>query len=224
MTPAVDFDRPPRFSSSSLPSSEVRNWMTAQVFQVDQFEVVLVREVEDQLQAGLLGLVEFHHPGQQDGPEGGDGRADGDADAVAAEGKELHRERLAGPRLADAVGAGLELLRAGGGRGEAGEVALDVREEHRDTGGGELLRHHVQGHGFAGAGRPGHQPVPVHHGQRQPDRRVLVEFAVDDRGSQLDGGPLQGVSLLDGGDFISSGFDGHAASLAGSGRPDPASA
>ena len=196
----------------------------AQVLQVDQFEVVLVREVEDQLQAGFLGVVELHDAGEQDGAEGGDGGADRDAVAVAAQGQELHRERLAGPGLADALGAGHEFLAAGGGGGQPGEVALDVRQEHGHPGGGQLLGHHVQGDGLAGAGGAGHQAVPVHHGQRQPDGGVLVEFAVDDGGTQFDGGALQGVALLDGGDFICSGFDGHAVSLAGSGRgPGPAS-
>ena len=74
-------------------------------FEVDQLKVLLVRKVEDQLQAGLLGVVEFHDAGEQDGAEGGDGGADRNAVAVAAQGKELHRERLAGPGLADAVRA-----------------------------------------------------------------------------------------------------------------------
>ena len=86
-------------------------------------------------------------------------------------------------------------------------------------GGGELLGHHVQRDGLARAGRAGHQAVPVHHRQRQPDRGILVEFAVDDRGSELDRGALQGVALLDGGDFVCSGFDGHADSLAGRACP-----
>jgi hypothetical protein len=41
-----------------------------------------------------------------------------------------------------------------------------------------------------------------------------VELTVDDGGSQLDGGALQDIASLDRGDFICSGFDGHADSLA----------
>ncbi len=69
------------------------------------------------------------------------------------------------------------------GGGQAGEVALDVRQEHGDSGRGQLFGHHVQRDGLAGSGGAGHQPVPVHHGQRQPDLRFFVEFAVDDGGS-----------------------------------------
>ena len=71
---------------------------------------------------------------------------------------------------------------------------------------------------------PGHQPVAVHHAQGQPDGGVRVDLAADQRGAQLNRGALEGVPLLDGGDFICSGFDGHADSLAGSGNPDPARA
>ena len=53
------------------------------------------------------------------GPKRGDGGADRDAVAVAAEGQELHREGLAGPGLADALRAGQEFFGAGGGGGQA---------------------------------------------------------------------------------------------------------
>ena len=39
---------------------------------------------------------------------------------------------------------------------------------------------------------PGHEAMPVHHRERQPDGGVLVEFAVDDRRSELDRRTVQG--------------------------------
>ena len=174
--------------------------------------------MEDELEAGFLRVVELHDTGEQDGPEGRDGGADGDAVAVAAEGQELHRERLPGPCLADALRPLGQLVAAGGRSGKPGEVALDVGQENGHPGGRELFRHHVQGDGLARAGGAGHEPVPVHHGQRQPDRCLLVQFAVDDGGAQLDGGTLQGVALLDGGYFICGGLVGHAASIAAGAR------
>ncbi len=187
----------------------------AEVLEVDQFKVLLVREVEDQLQAGFLGVVELHNAGEQDGAKRRNGGTDGDAVAVAAQGQEFNGERLAGPGLADALGPCRQLLAACRGRRQAGQIALDVREEDRNAGRGQLLGHHVQGDGLAGAGGAGHQSVPVHHGQRQADLGFLVEFAVDNGGAQLDGGPFQGVALLDGGNLFCSGFGGHAVSLAG---------
>ena len=88
-------------------------------------------------------------------------------------------------------------------------------------GGGKLFGHHVQRDGLARACRPGHEAVPVHHRERQPDGGFLVEFAVDDRRAELDRRAVQGVALDDRGDFVCSGFDGHAVSLAGSGVPGP---
>ena len=57
------------------------------------------------------------------------------------------------------------------GRGEAGEVALDVGDEHRHAGGRELLGDPLQRLRLAGAGRARDQPVAVHHRQRRPARR-----------------------------------------------------
>ena len=58
----------------------------------------------------------------------------------------------------------------GSGLRQAGQVALDVGHNDRDTGCRELLGKALQRLGLAGAGGPGDQPVPVDHGQRDADR------------------------------------------------------
>src|SRR5215831_5327817 len=68
--------------------------------------------------------------------------------------------------------------------GNAGEVALDVRGEDRDSGAGEALRQHLQGDGLPGAGRSSDQSMAVGKRKRKnfgletlpdEDRAVFVE-------------------------------------------------
>ena len=76
---------------------------------------------------------------------------------------------------ADVLGAlQQEVLRLAG-RGDAGQVALDVGGEHRNAGAGESLGQHLQRHGLAGAGRAGGEAVPV--GQPQGEIFRLAAFA-----------------------------------------------
>lgn len=62
--------------------------------------------MEDQAQAGLLGLVQAEYLGEQAGAERRDGGADRDAFAEAAEGQELGQLCRACPALADVLGPG----------------------------------------------------------------------------------------------------------------------
>ena len=58
-------------------------------------------------------------------------------------------------------------------RADAGDVALYIAEEHRDSRIREGLRHDFHGDGFAGAAGAGDQAVPVAHFRVQEDPLVF---------------------------------------------------
>ena len=66
--------------------------------------------------------------------------------------------------------ASLHLFARCAGLCHAGEVAFEVREKDRHAGVRQHPRHQLQGFGFAGAGRPRNEPMPVHHAQGKSDR------------------------------------------------------
>jgi hypothetical protein len=158
----------------------------AEVGEVEERQSLLIRVVEDEGEALLLGLVRAEHLGEQERPEVGDRRAHRHARADPAEREVLDREpgrrpldpELASPLLRRAV------VRAG--YADPRHVALHVRGEDRDAGGGELLRDDLERPGLAGAGGAGDQPVPVHRSQRDAHRRLRHEGAVVDARPELD--------------------------------------
>ncbi len=150
ITPAVAEDRPPSSLSSGLPSSP-RQVLDdrAQVGQVEQGEAGPVGVVEDQPEGGLLGLVEPEHLGEQGRAERRHRRPQRDARALAAQRVELDREAgrcQVWPTEAAPLG---QLVAGRAGRGQAGEVALDVGGEDRHAVGGELLGQELEGLGLA---------------------------------------------------------------------------
>lgn len=145
-----------------------------EVGEVVQLELVLVGVVEDELQARFLGLIEIHDPGQQDRAEGVDGRPNRDARPLTPEGVELGRERRCFPFLSDGRIPGLQLLAALALLGQAGQIALDVRQENRDAVRGELLGHGLEGLGLARTSGTGDETVPIHHRQGKTDRDVRL--------------------------------------------------
>ena len=54
---------------------------------------------------------------------------------------------------------------------ETGQIALHIRQEHRDTNPREVIGQSLQGDRLARARRTGDQPVPV--GQRRPKQHIL---------------------------------------------------
>ena len=169
ITPAVALDRPPSSSRSALPSvgDEVLDHR-AQVLQVEQRQAGAVGVVEDQAERGLLGVVQAEHLGQQDRAEARDRRAQRHADADAADHEELDRVRGGLPVVPGVAGPCADLVAGLAGSGQTGQVALDVGEEDRDAGGGQLLGDQLQGLGLAGAGGAGDQAVPVEHRRSAP--------------------------------------------------------
>ena len=75
---------------------------------------------------------------------------------------------------------------------QAAEIALDVHEQGRNTGFGELLGDHLERLGFSGAGRAGDEAVTIHGAQGQADlapRRKTLP--VTGRGAEQDGVALK---------------------------------
>ena len=169
-TPIVDEATPPIPVSSALPvlGGEERE-QRAQVGEVEERQALLVGVAEDERQALLLRLVRLQHLAEQQRPEVGDGRADRDARADAAEREVLDRERRRREGLAELLPpVGGDAARAAG-LGEPGEVALHVGGEDGHAGVGELLGDPLEALRLAGAGRAGDQAVAVHHPQRHLD-------------------------------------------------------
>ena len=65
--------------------------------------------------------------------------------------------------------------------GQAAEIALDVHEQGRNAGLGELLGNHLERLGFPGASRAGDEPVTIHGAQRQSHWRLGKHLPVTAR-------------------------------------------
>jgi hypothetical protein len=166
----------------------------AQVGEVQQREPGPVGVVEDQAEAGLLGVVEAEHLAQQGGPEGRHRDPQRDAGAFAAQRVVLDGEARRLPLLADRGGPRRDLLVRRAGGADAGEVTLDVGREHGYAGGAELLGQQLQRLGLPGARRAGHQAVPVEHPERDPDGDLRERGRVEHEPAQLQGRPLEGIA------------------------------
>ena len=154
----------------------------AQILEVDQsvdstlsFSCrIVVGELEGDVDDAFLRVVEAEHARDQQRPHLEQGGADRMA-LLAEQVPEHHREFVGLVFDADVLGAlQQEILRLAG-RGDAGQVALDVGGEHRNAGAREPFGQHLQRHGLAGAGRAGRQAVPVGQPQREVFR--LAAFA-----------------------------------------------
>ena len=145
-----------------------------EVLEVEQRQVVVVAVLEDQREDRGLRLVEVEDLAQQQRPERVDRRPHLRAE-LAGQRQELDRvaatARTSRPSDVDA----LVHLRVGrvAGRGQAGQVALDVGHEDRHAGLRQLAGEQLERLGLAGAGRAGDQPVAVEHRQRDLDARVV---------------------------------------------------
>ncbi|MCO5561378.1 hypothetical protein L7F22_014999 [Adiantum nelumboides] len=210
MTPAVAAETPPMPLSSALPASEVRCWMTARRSLVSSSGSPRWSASGRSAEGGLLGVVEVEHLGQQDRPELGQRRPHRDGDAAVAQRQELHRVRGRDPVVAGVGRAGGDLVARLARAGHAGQVALDVGEQHRDAGVGQLPGQALQRLGLAGAGRAGDETVPVQHRERDAHARRRVHLAADDDGAELERGTVRGIS---GGDGAGRCVVSHGASL-----------
>ena len=192
----------------------------AQVTQVEERQTRLIGVVEDETEAGLLRGVETEDLAQQQRAECGDGGADRDALADAAEREVLRRRGGRRPVLADAAGAVEELLvRLPRGR-DAREVTFDVSGEHGDAGGRELLDEALERAGLPGSGGAGDEPVPVHDAERDADLHRGHRFPVD-QCSHLERRAVHDVAVADLQHVVEaerSRADGVGAEVIGAGR------
>ena len=167
-----------------------------EIFQIEQRQMLVVAEFVDQRDEARLRFVEPKHPGKKERPEFQDSRPKSRAGFVR-EGQEFDRISARRPFGSD---LGVALGQAGrwcAGDGEAAQVALDIHEQGRHSGFGELLRDHLQRLGFSRAGRAGDQAVTIHRAQRQPDRRFGEYFSVADGGAEENRIALERISVLD---------------------------
>ena len=140
-----------------------------QVLEVEQKHVLVVRDAEEDAQHARLRIVEVHQPREQRRPHFAHGCADGMplfAEYVPEHGREravLERRHAA---LRQAIG---DIVAVCAGLHHPGEVALDVREEHGHAHVRESLRQHLEGDGFARAGRPSDETMAVCHLRQQAD-------------------------------------------------------
>ena len=153
----------------------------AQIFQVEQRQVLVRRDAEHDVEDAFLDFVEFEQAGEQQRPHVLHGRADGMA-LLAEDVPEHDGEGGVGVVLeADLLGAlGQERLRLALRR-DAGEVAFHVGGEDGDAGCRKTLGEHLQRHGLAGAGGAGDEAVAVGEPQHQAFvAAALVGVAVAD--------------------------------------------
>ena len=143
-----------------------------QVLQVDEQQPLVVGDAEYNAQDAALGAVQPQQAAQQLRPHLGDGGADGMAlPAVYVE----EADGVGGVvEAGDAHGvdAAADVLVLAAGQAHAGQVPLDVRQEHGDPHVAEGLRQHLQCDGFAGAGGASDEAVAVGHAGLQVDGAV----------------------------------------------------
>jgi hypothetical protein len=111
----------------------------AQIGGVEERQHLVVRVPKDERQALRLRLVRVEDLREELRPEVGDGRAQGDAGAYAAQREELDRKALGLERLPELGGAGRRRAVGGAGRGKTGQIAFDIGREDRNAGRGKLL-------------------------------------------------------------------------------------
>ena len=132
----------------------------AQVLEVEQCQPLLVGDPERDVEHALLRVVELQEPRQQQRTHFGHRGADR-MTLFAEHVPEHHGELVGLVRQAHAFGA-LDKGRFHlAGLADAGKVALDVGGKNRNAVGGEAFRQHLQGHGLAGAGRAGDEPMAI---------------------------------------------------------------
>ncbi|MBV6413429.1 MAG: hypothetical protein OMOMHJEC_01242 [Xanthomonadales bacterium] len=134
----------------------------AQIRKVQQQQAFLVGHPEHDVQHARLHLVQFHQARQQDRPHFAD-RGTQRMPVLAVDIPEHHRVGARLPLFLDAeqLQAIAQLVAHRRGLRQAGEVALDVRQEHRHAALAELLRQQHQRHALSGAGGAGDQAVAV---------------------------------------------------------------
>ncbi len=145
---------------------------------------MLVGDLEDDIKNAGLDLGQPEQAAEQGGPHFRHGHADGVAllaeDIPEAGRIGLEPEVLAEAEARDAV---LHILGHDAGLAHAGQIALDIGQEHGNAHLREALGHDLHGDGLARAGGAGDEAVAVGHlrqqiqvlvGLRKPDLVIAV--------------------------------------------------
>ena len=172
-------DRPDgRGRDIAVPQAQLRTVLAhpdqkgLQVLEIQQGHAFFIGDTEGDIQDAFLCFRQLHQTRQQQRPH----LADGCADRVALlteQVPEQHREFLVDVRgkadLLRAVGKGLVQLEVFTARlSQPGQIALHIRQVHRNPGGGKAFSHDLKRDGLARPGSPGDQPVPVGVVQGKP--------------------------------------------------------
>src|SRR3954471_20450351 len=150
----------------------------AQVGKIEQRQTLVIGVAEDEPQRLLLGLVGLEHFREQLRAEVGDRGPHRHSRADPAEGEELHRKgrrREIDSELGVPLGA-RAVHRPGAGH--PGHIAFHIGDEDTDSCRRHHLDHDLQRLRLPGPRRPGDEPVPVHHRQRDLDHGVLRDRAL----------------------------------------------
>ena len=157
-----------------------------EVLEVEQRQVVVVAVLEDQREDARLRLVEVQDLPEQERSERVDRRPHLRPE-LARQRQELDRMTRRLELQAQRRHALDDLrVRRVAGCGQAGQVALDVRDEDRDAGLRELPGHQLERLGLAGAGGPRDEPVAVEHREGDLDVDVVEQLAVAKGAAQHD--------------------------------------
>ncbi|MHC2162524.1 hypothetical protein ACVL5V_004945 [Bradyrhizobium ottawaense] len=149
----------------------------AQILHVDQGQPGVVGDAEGNVEHAFLHVVEVEHACEQKRPHFRDGRAH--RMALLAEHVPEHRRELIGLEIQPHSGGALDDEVFGfADLGDAGEVALDVGGEDRNTGARKSFRHHLQRHSLTGSGCTCDEAVAIGERQRQPG--LLLSLADED--------------------------------------------
>ncbi|MNM35538.1 hypothetical protein D3C81_462360 [compost metagenome] len=154
----------------------------AQVVHVQQEQAAVIGQLEHDVEHAGLGVVQFQDACQQ----GRAHLAHGGAHRVAELAVQIPEHGGAGRRgvVAHAdLGRALEqVLGAGTRHRQTRHIALHIGQEHRYPDPRETLGQGHQGHGLAGAGSAGHQPMAVAEFRQQGDSHIVGDaFAEQNR-------------------------------------------
>jgi len=141
----------------------------AKVLEVEQEQVRVVGDGEDGGEHAALDLVEVQDAGEEERPDLRDRGADGMARravGVPEDHGHVRVREIGETELRDPLH---DLRRLRAGQREPREIALEVREQDRDSCSRELLGEHAEGDGLTRAGGAGHEAVPVQHPRQDAD-------------------------------------------------------
>ena len=147
-----------------------------EILGVNEQQLLVIGDLEDHRQDVGLGGVQAQQLGQKQRAHFGDGGAKGNAHAGIdiPEHAGILLEAEAALLQPEALDTLTHIRSIQARTAHAGQVPLDIRQEHRDPGVTEGFRQHLQGNGFAGAGSAGNQAVAIGHLRQNADLLAVI--------------------------------------------------